>query len=231
MEYDHQHKHYAIYTAEREEHEQDDPTDTWHHAFLMLVDETDGTPTILQQLHFVDGENDMLTPNVREGISDPEEFPDRFKGVKVFKEEEGDEAEMLHLWNHFLRTALYLQVQDWQMDEDGYKHDPETLNCRTAVMATLLSGGLDKAPETFVEEAGTRTHIYTLTEKFADMLEEGERPDLDQLRRSNINLSATMAQEWTEPNRYIGPLPEGYLIYLNHPRGQSPATPEANELG
>lgn len=147
MEYDHQHKHYAIYTAEREEHEQDDPTDTWHHAFLMLVDETDGTPTILQQLHFVDGENDMLTPNVREGISDPEEFPDRFKGVKVFKEE------------------------------------------------------------------------------------EGERPDLDQLRRSNINLSATMAQEWIEPNRYIGPLPDGYLIYLNRSRGQSPATPEANELG
>ena len=151
-------KHLSIYIAERCHANDKDSDELYYHAFLMLVDEATQSPTIYEQLHFVDGEDLKLKAYALHGIYIPEQDPDRYKNLCVFPIVGGDETYMLEMWSHALKYAFYVQnLLDFKFDKQGYKHDPQSLNCRKMVIATLRNLGIETDPKHhFAQAAGTQ---------------------------------------------------------------------------
>lgn len=192
-------KNYAIYVAERLEAEQDDPSDAWYHTFLLLVDKT-GTPvTVLQQLHFNDDEHGNLLPNVRVGLSDP----NKFQGIKTYPLVKGDAPKILAAWNEGLLYSFYLKHKGIAFSEN-YKHGIEAVNCRSAIIATLQSIGLETRPEFFAAEAGTGCKDIPISKVF-DFAAKGKLP-WDEIVRKNQDYQRLLDAPWISGGRYVGPV-------------------------
>ncbi len=196
----------AIYTAEREISEEDDPSDRWHHTSLMLVDETDGEQKILQQLHFFNDHRGKLDAEVREGTYDEQ----RMRGVKAYQIRSGEEADILNQWNVGLWHAMDLQAAEIDWDMDRYKRSPESLNCRKAIKSTLKAMGVEYSPAHYADVAGTQGDDINLTDAFEMRRGWAIRP-LDKLWRENFAMVHSgleaKAINYDPHNRYTDALP------------------------
>lgn len=204
----------AIFVAERLEAEPNNPNDTWYHSFLLLVDKTKDPVTILQQLHFKDEapESQVSVPKILEplalrGISDPMKYPERFKGIKISPIAEGSTDEILGKWNDILAYAFYLKTEEIPFSVEGYKHDPESVNCRFGIVAVLAAIGIEFSPNHYAAEAGTRSPRLSALSKAFNF------NSINPLaRKSEVNerrMNALGADRHTD--RYIGSVPHPFL--------------------
>lgn len=212
-------KHLSIYIAERYHPNDKDPEDVYYHAFLMLVDEATQPPTIHEQLHFVDGEDLQLEARAMRGIHIPEEEPDRYQNLRVSPIIGGDEAYMLEMWNHALKYAFYIKAEELKFDKEGYKHDPEALNCRKMVIATLRNLGIETDPKHhFAQAAGTQNlDEIPLGQLFRHDEAQKSLKTARMLWKEAEDRSIAINRELPEEGRYLGPAPEPFLPMHDEP--------------
>lgn len=154
---------YAIYHAERPQREtQGDEIVEWSHSFLVLVDETNGegkNGRVLQQLHFMNDANSVMSPQVRMGISSPA----RLQELKLNLSIAGDDG-ILGLWNNALRLSREIKARKIEFGRNFFS-DPLSNNCRAGVGAALRVMGLNicedfaKAATGDSAPAGTRSTL------------------------------------------------------------------------
>ena len=193
----------AIYVAERLEHEENDPSDNWYHTFLILVDEATGPLHILQQLHYNDGPNLSLLPNVRLGVALSRRQALEFREVMAEKVFEGTSEEVLLRWNYALGYATYLKYSDISFGL-GYKHDPDAVNCRSAVIATLKNIGIDYDRRHYAQQAGESCRVIPLGRVFNEA--STDPVSLQELAETNEAMYLTLKADWGNTRRYIGPV-------------------------
>ncbi len=194
----------SICTAERKEFEDDDTCDHWYHSFLMLVDTSAPVPAVLQQLHYNDGPNLEFFPNVRIGIGQHS----RFRSIKVATAIQGGVEDILSRWNYMMQYAFYLQHSGVKFGEN-YKHSLSDNNCRSAVISTLKSIGVDFQPELYADSAGTQSGSLPLGTIF-DQANQNETV-LSQLIQNNEKWRKILKADWIKGDRYVGSIPFDFM--------------------
>ena len=167
---------FSIYVTERQCGGGDNPR-IWYHANLMLVNEETGD--VIQQIDFNNTEtSNKMQPLVREGIS-------KAYSMKMFQTFEpvftSDEHDVKSKWLHILKYGLYIHGrEDIYFDED-FADDPrpETLNCRSGVIAALRIIGIIVDLSLFKEVQGTQCTRMPIGKAF-DMVAE-QLPGLEEI--------------------------------------------------
>lgn len=149
-------KEITICVAEKEEFQEfGDEMDSWHHAYLMLLDERGEEPSIIQEVHFNQSDLSKMVPNLREKQLKP---LSKCIGVTVFPYFSGNEEDVLPVWNRALEHAAKLREEgDLRFGLD-YRHDPNANNCRTGVKALIETMGIGFCREFTKNAAGTNSN-------------------------------------------------------------------------
>ena len=190
----------SIYTAERKETEEENPLDFWYHSFLLLVDLSHEKPIIIQQLHYNDGADLSFAPNLRVGVGDTT----RFQDVKASLVMDGDALDILERWNYMCGYALYLRHSEAKFDLE-YKHSEIASNCRSAVISSLRSIGVDYNPSYYASEAGTKSEALPIGSSFTRAASNTKT--LAELLKRNEVFTDVLKPDWIAQDRYIGTLP------------------------
>ncbi len=190
----------GIYTAERKEAEDENPLDFWYHSFLLLVDLSHDKPIVLEQLHYNDEADLSFGPNLRKGIGDIT----RFQDVKASLVMQGAAPEILERWNYMCGYALYLRHSDSKFDP-GYKHSKTAANCRSAVIFSLRSIGVDYDASFYASEAGTKSCSLPVGTSFKKAASNSVK--LEGLLKTNEVFTDVLKPDWVLQDRYIGLLP------------------------
>lgn len=167
----------------------DDEMAVWHHAYLLLMDETDPSrPIAIQELHFNEGENGHLMPNVRD-IHKPFEPSDC---KTVFPYLGGSEADILAVWNHGLAHAVYLRDRtDIKFGYD-YRVMPYSNNCRTGEKVILETMGLTFSQDFAKSTAGTLANGVPIGKPYNYY--EPITLAVDALKEANMVMAKKLAQ-------------------------------------
>lgn len=149
-------KELSINVAEKPEFQEcGDEMDFWYHAYLMLIDESNEVPRVLQEIHFHPVDMGRMQPSVRIKNKDL----DAESKITVFKYLSGEEGEILNKWNNALEHALKIkEATDIKFGLD-YRHEPKSNNCRTGVKAMLDAMGIGFRKEFTKSAAGTETSL------------------------------------------------------------------------
>jgi hypothetical protein len=149
-------KELSINVAEKPEFQEcGDELDFWYHAYLVLLDERNEVPRVLQEIHFHPVDLGRMQPSVRIKNKDL----DTEGNITVFKYLSGDESEILNKWNNALEHALKIKEStDIKFGLD-YRHEPKSNNCRTGVKAMLDAMGIGFRKEFTKSSAGTETSL------------------------------------------------------------------------
>lgn len=199
-------KNLAIYLAEREEVPVRSDDDFVFHSFLLLIDESMRPVSILQQLHFTDAEDPYtkelyLLPNARLGVSQ-DRVLDRVYAYPIIG---GREYDVLEMWNYALSYASYVKVMKPEFSLD-YIDNPEAVNCRAGLMATLQALGIDIGHDLFKQKGGTECRELPLGAVFEHNSKKQNTRTLAELWQSNEGLRATLDASWIPRERYVGPV-------------------------
>ncbi len=204
---------YKIYIAERPAKDIGDGYGSGAHTFLMLVEEGDGGQvTIHQQLHFMnDTVHHRLFPSARQGISDPEVYPHRFKGIYVTPVLAGG-PQVVGVWNNILNSAFVLGNTETLTLADNFRSAKDALNCRAIVMALLKSVGIETGKDHYAREAGTECKQVQCALSFKQAAVEPKIPDL--IQSNNVFMEALYVDlttvEGDIPERFVGPIPNPF---------------------
>jgi len=170
----------------------------------MLVDVSTDVPVVLQPLHYNDGPDLTFLPNIRVGIGQHS----RFKSIKVATALEGSAINVLSRWNYMMQYAFYLQHSGVKFGE-YYKHGLSDNNCRSAVISTLRSVGVDYQPQLYADLAGTQSSALPLGTVF-DQASQNETV-LSKLVQNNEKWRAILKADWIKGDRYVGPIPFDFM--------------------
>ncbi len=184
----------SIYIAERLHDGVDDFGEhvQWHHAFLMLMDETHGNykdAEVVQQLHFNDdAASQMMRPHVREGMSSPE----RLDALELFPYVSGNESDVLSMWNHALELAVKVKEEGVRFDKKDSAL-PQANNCRSGVKASIEAMGMTFCSDFAMSAAGTRAGRIQVENIFS-FEDTPKNLPVEQLWAKNEKLSGKLEQ-------------------------------------
>ncbi|MGH1375633.1 MAG: hypothetical protein ACRBCK_04710 [Alphaproteobacteria bacterium] len=184
----------SVYIAEREQSEVNDFGEDvkFHHAFLMLMDETHGNykeAQVVQQLHFNDDAASlMMRPHVREGMSSPE----RLDSLELFPYVSGNEGDVLSMWNHALELAAKVKEEGVRFDKKDSAL-PHANNCRSGVKAAIESMGMTFCSDFTKSASGTKANRISVDDIFSFEHTPTDIP-VDELWAENKVLSDKLEQ-------------------------------------
>ncbi len=175
----------SIYAAYRLYKQVDDDVEIhWHHAFLMLMDETHGTAKdarVIQQLHFNDGMFGLMTPIVREGMHRDLDDKDLF----LYGYIGGDEKYILSCWNWVLRYAQYVKDNEVEFGNDD-EPSPQRNDCQAGIKAAINITGIAFQEEFAKSAAGLQSNAMPPFKKFD--FDKAKEADLEYIRSKNRQL-------------------------------------------
>ena len=204
---------YKIYIAERPAKDIGDGYGSGAHTFLMLVEEGEsGLVTIHQQLHFMnDTVHHRLFPSARQGISDPQAYPHRFKEIYVTPVLDGG-LQVVGVWNNILNSAFVIGSIETLTLADDFRKAKDALNCRAIVMALLKSVGIETTKDDYAREAGTECKEVQCALNFKQAAAVPALPDL--IKSNNVFMQALHVDlatvEGDIPGRFVGPIPNPF---------------------
>lgn len=151
-------KKLSIYTAEQPmSRTNGDEYEQWYHAFLILMDETNGEGVggqVIEQLNFINQDGFQLVPKIRIGINDPS----KLLKMHLSRVASGDERDIMDRWNKGLSFALDVRAAKIYFGED-FSSSANAVNCRTGVKGAVEAMGLTYRHEFAKSVAGTDVEI------------------------------------------------------------------------
>ncbi|MEM6811005.1 MAG: hypothetical protein AAF549_00885 [Pseudomonadota bacterium] len=195
---------FSIYIAEFPDPEGEDKNNLRYHTALFLVDETQNSPTVVQELHFNDYAEDLMdelmgivkiVPNVRHGQSTKRSLDN----LQIYPIIGGYESSTMALWNHMLKHAVKVKEANLTFDYED-RHLPYANNCRAGIVSALATIGIGVEDEYYASDAGTKASRIKIGEIFSSA--NSEQKTISELHSENARLRLQLLPPWEKDGAF-----------------------------